>query len=427
MKPGDRLTLVVEKPAAGGRMIARHNGAIVLVSAAIPGETVEAVVEKVQRGTGWARTTRVVEPSADRVEAAGEWACGGSVFAHIAYARQLVIKQEIVRDAFTRIARLQPPDSLPIHRSPIDGYRMRARLHVLGGRAGFFKEGSHDLCDPAPTRQLLPATIDVLHALERALASASRADIAEIEVSENRPADERTIHLDLAPDTDPSRLGLLPEIAGVTGISCGPVGSRHALVLAGSPLVTDRLTIASAAGPLTVTLARHTRSFFQGNRFLLPELVAAVVDGVPSGRVLDLYAGVGLFAAALAARGDTEVTAVEGDRSAAHDLKGNAHTAGGTMTARHQAVETFLAVEKMRPTCVVVDPPRTGLSKEAMVRLAPLGATRIVYVSCDVATLARDARVLVDARYRLTSLSAFDLFPNTAHVESLAVFDIQTS
>src|SRR5687768_10578178 len=103
MKPGDRISLVVEKPAAGGRMIARHDGGIVLVSAAIPGETVDAVVERIQRGTVWARTTRVVTASADRVVPAGDWACGGNVYAHIAYDRQLVLKRDIVRDAFRRI------------------------------------------------------------------------------------------------------------------------------------------------------------------------------------------------------------------------------------------------------------------------------------------------------------------------------------
>jgi tRNA/tmRNA/rRNA uracil-C5-methylase (TrmA/RlmC/RlmD family) len=133
---------------------------------------------------------------------------------------------------------------------------------------------------------------------------------------------------------------------------------------------------------------------------------------------------VGLFSAALAVRGGGEVIAIEGDRTSADDLKTNAATAGGTITARHQSVETFLAVE--RPTgigTIIVDPPRTGMSKDALSGAMALGARRIVYVSCDIATLARDARKLVDAGYRLTSLRAFDLFPNTAHVESLAVFD----
>ena len=405
-------------------MIARHDGAIVLVSAAIPGETIEAMVEKVQRGTGWAKTTKVVEASPDRIDPPGDWACGGSVFAHIRYERQLAIKRDIIRDALTRIGRMAPPDTIQVHGSPIDGYRMRARLHLHDGRAGFFKEGTHELCDPGPTRQLLPATIDAVQDLEGVLRGVPQSGVREIEVSENCPADQRTIHLNLAEDTDPSRLGSLPGIPGVTGVSCGTTGNHHALVLSGSPIVTDTLTVAATARPLVVTLARHTRSFFQSNRFLLSDLVAAVVNAVPTGRVLDLYAGVGVFAVTLATRGDRGVIAVEGDRSAADDLKKNVSSAGRTMVARHQSVETFLAVEKdVQADAVILDPPRTGLSKEALTGVTGLHASRLVYVSCDVATLARDARLIVDGGYRLTSMTAFDLFPNTAHVESVAVFD----
>ena len=405
-------------------MIARHDGAIVLVSATIPGETIEAVVEKVQRGTAWARTVRVVEASPDRVEPASDWSCGGSVFAHIRYERQLTIKRDIIRDAFTRIGRMPLADTLPMSGSPTDGYRMRARLHMQDGRIGFFKEGSHLLCDPAPTRQLLPATIAALQEVERAMLARASAGVAEIEVSENCPANQRAIHFDLTPDGDPSRLGSMPAIAGITGVSSGAPRSHHSLQLSGSPFVTDTLMIPAADRAFAVRLERHVRSFFQSNRYLLPNLVAGVVDAVPRGRVLDLYAGVGLFAAALAARGGGEVIAIEGDRSAADDLKRNATATDGTMTARHQAVETFLSVERaVRADAVVVDPPRTGLSKEALTGVIAIGAARVVYVSCDVATLARDAAVLVAAGYQLTSLRAFDLFPNTAHVESLVVFD----
>ncbi len=424
MKPGDRLTLQVEKPAAGGRMIARHDATIVLVAAAIPGETVEARVEKVHRGTIWATTTRVIEASADRLDRGEDRSCGGSVFAHIRYDRQLALKCDIIRDGFNRIGRMPLPDSVPIRGSPIDGYRMRARLHVRHGRVGFFREGSHELCDPATTRQLLPATLDSLRQLEAAIGALPRQPVAEIEVAENCAADQRAVHLDLLPETDRSRLGSLPAIAGVTGVSCGALGSHHAVTLTGSPTVTDEVRIPAANATLVVTLARHVRWFFQGNRFLLSDLVAGVIDLVPVGRVLDLYAGVGLFAAALAARGDTQVVALEGDRSAADDLKRNATKANGSIAARHQSVETFLSVEKdVRVDTVIVDPPRTGLSKQALAGVLTLEAPRLVYISCDVATLARDARLLVDAGYRMRSVRAFDLFPNTAHVESVVVFD----
>ncbi|MBA3270453.1 MAG: TRAM domain-containing protein, partial [Acidobacteria bacterium] len=221
MKPGDRLTLTVERPAAGGRMIARHDGAIVLVSAVIPGETVEAEVEKMQRGTIWARPTRILQRSADRVAPEGDWRCGGNVFAHMSYDRQLAIKREIVRDAFTRIGRMTTPEHLPVIGSAVDGYRMRARLHVQGARVGFFREGTHQLCAAGPTRQLQPDTVESLERLAAALESHQPARISELEVSESCDAGQRVVHLEIAEAADPARLGPLPQVPGVTGASCG--------------------------------------------------------------------------------------------------------------------------------------------------------------------------------------------------------------
>src|SRR5436190_21783359 len=106
MNRGERLRLTIERPAAGGRMIARHEGAIVFVSGAIPGEVVEAEIEKVQRGTAWAAARKIIEPSPDRVDGAPDGACGGSVLAHIAYHRQRQIKSDIITDAFRRIGRI---------------------------------------------------------------------------------------------------------------------------------------------------------------------------------------------------------------------------------------------------------------------------------------------------------------------------------
>jgi 23S rRNA (uracil1939-C5)-methyltransferase len=142
-----------------------------------------------------------------------------------------------------------------------------------------------------------------------------------------------------------------------------------------------------------------------------------------SGEILDLYAGVGLFSVPLAAMGRLEVTAVEGDRASGADLRENARPHEPRLKVQIAGVEDYLASRTSTPATVIVDPPRTGMSKDAADRLVRLAAPRIVYVSCDPPTLARDARRLIDAGYRLNSLRAFDLFPNTPHVESLAVFD----
>jgi 23S rRNA (uracil1939-C5)-methyltransferase len=184
--------------------------------------------------------------------------------------------------------------------------------------------------------------------------------------------------------------------------------------------VSDTLSIADRI----VTLQRHVLSFFQGNRFLLRDLVAHVVGRVePEGEVVDLYAGVGLFAIAVAIVVGTRVTAVEGDRVAAYDLDANARHSGGAVEAVCQPVEVFAARTRIRPRTLILDPPRTGVSRAALEGAISLGAHHLIYVSCDVATLARDSRHLMEAGYVIRHVDAFDLFPNTPHVETVVVFE----
>jgi len=399
-------------------MIARHEGAIVFVAGAIPGEVVNAEIEKVQRGTGWAITRTVIERSPDRVPDAADGTspsdggCGGCVFAHIAYDRQRAIKAAIIDDAFRRLGRITLEAPVDVVASPIDGYRMRARLHVRNGRIGFFREATHSLCDAGPTRQLRPDTLAVLRALELALKALGRDTVGEIELSENVAATERALHLELLPNADPSRLAAVTTLEGLTGATCAPPESTRTMELWGSAMVSDVVSGAK--------LSRHARSFFQGNRFLLQPLVDHVLSHVTAGPVLDLYAGVGLFSLAAAVAGLGPVVAVEGDHFSAADLR---HNAAGRqdVSVRGEPVERYLPAATKAST-IILDPPRTGLSKEALAGAVAVRAPMLVYVSCDIATLARDARLLVDAGYLLTGVRAFDLFPNTAHVETVIVF-----
>jgi|SRR5689334_15693830 len=402
--PGATLPLVVEKPAVGGRMIARVDGQVVLVAGAIPGERVQARIERVGKGVAYAEAVAVDEPSADRRPPFTDLVCGGSLYAHIAYPRQRAIKAQVIADAFARIGRLQLPGEVGVAASPEDGYRMRARLHVRGRRVGFFREATHDVCDARDTRQLLPATCDVVDRLAAALRSVGADAVREIEVSENVEASQRAVHFVTAERVDRRIVDTLSTIDGITR----------------GPHVTDTLRLGDAA----VTLRRHVQAFFQGNRYLLTDLVAHVASQVPAGGALtDLYAGVGLFAVAAAATRGAAVVAVEGDPYAAADLRANAAAAGGHIVAKKGAVEGFLAGTRDATATVIVDPPRTGLSREALAALIDSAATRLIYVSCDVATLARDARRLVDGGYIIRRADAFDLFPNTPHVETVVVFE----
>jgi tRNA/tmRNA/rRNA uracil-C5-methylase (TrmA/RlmC/RlmD family) len=531
------IEIVIEKPVAGGRMLARHGGQVVLVAGTIPGERVRARIERVGRGVAFASVVDVLDAASTRRAPAGDPLCGGNVYAHVAYAAQPAIKAEVLRDALRHGGKIEWTGDLPVAPSPEHGYRMRARLHVRGGRAGFFREGTHDLCDAACTGQLRPEALDAASHFIACTPAAWLDAIEALELTENISGDQRTLHVLWSSRIRPPR-SLPPEgwridtIPHVTGISADHPLSGRARIVSGSPTVSDPVSLligsrddaaqtplsppqlqtdtagqpgsqlagrapassvsaaqsqpdaaeqpdghaagdaqapSASAGASELAAApqlqRHAASFFQANRFLLPQLVDAVARHVGEGPVVDLYAGVGLFAVTLAARGHEGIVAIEGDASSAHDLRINAEPFGARLRVEHTSVEQYLtgasgSATSASPspaaasassltstaststtsasgvvseraaarvlgteTTLVVDPPRTGMSREALAAIIALRAARVLYVSCDVATFARDLRRLLDHGYALTHLEAFDLFPNTAHIESLAVLN----
>ena len=423
LTPGDEIDAAIEKPAAGGRMIARHDGQILLVAGVIPGERVSVRIERVEKRLAFASAVRILAPSSDRRDAGSDPLCGGCVYAHIAYPRQVALKADIVADAFTRIGRIPIESPVPVGASPEAGYRMRARLHVRGDAVGFYRENTHEMCDARQTHQLLGESMAAIDTALAALGDA-RADVTSLELSENMAADERAFHLDVIPDARELEPALTRAItaAGLTG--CTARGRAGPLVCAGDPAVSDPLAALTHGRAESGRLRRQPASFFQGNRYLLPDLVVAVLEATPSsGSILDLYAGVGLFSVALAATGRDGITAVEGDRQSAADLKENAGSYPSAIRPLVGRVEDHVARRREIADTVIVDPPRSGISREAMDIIARHGARRIIYVSCDPPTMARDARRLLDAGYHLESLRGFDLFPNTPHVETLGVFD----
>jgi 23S rRNA (uracil1939-C5)-methyltransferase len=435
--PNQTLPLTIEKPAAGGRMLARASGQIVLVAGAIPGERVTVRVERVAKGVVFAETVTVDAPSPDRRAPFDDPLCGGCVYSHIGYRRQLDIKAAVITDAFKRIGRLELPGNIGVAASREDGYRMRGRLHVRGHRLGFFRENTHEVCDPRATRQLLPETCDALDRLMAAMRSLGLDAVREIELSENVDASDRAVYLDAGSEIDSRAIVTLAGTDGFTGMASafGIQGRAHvvdrlALRPKGQTAGSDPVARVETGAETTLALRRHVLAFFQGNRHLLSALVTHVVEQVRSdGEVIDLYAGVGLFSVSAAATRGVRVTAVEGDHHAAEDLVANAAECGGSVVAVHQSVENFLGSFRQntdrRAFTIIVDPPRTGLSKDALDAMLRLNASRLIYVSCDVATLARDARRIVDADegYAIARADAFDLFPNTPHVETVVVFD----
>jgi 23S rRNA (uracil1939-C5)-methyltransferase len=416
--PGTILTLHIERPAVGGRMIARHEGAVVLVAGAIPGERVTARVERVQRRTVWARVVEVLDRSPDRVDPDAGVACGGNVLAHLSAARQTIIKAEMLADAFRRIGRVDLP-GVPVVPSPPEGYRTRARVHVRAGRWGFFEEGSHRLCDVRGSRQMSTPSAEIVDRLCAAVVRTNAGVSAEIEWAETADGAGRAAHITLE-KADGKAMAALGLVAGLDSASWSAVDREKEHLLWGDVHLVDRIDVAGQTG---VPVLHHARSFFQGNRHLLQPLVSDVLERVTGTRVLDLYAGVGLFSVAAVTAGKT-VMAVEGHATAADDLRRNAAARPEALRYRHNAVEEELTLATAaRADTVIVDPPRTGLSAEVSRALAAGDVPRIVYVSCDPATLARDVRVLVDGGYKMSDVRAYDLFPRTAHVETVLTLD----
>jgi tRNA/tmRNA/rRNA uracil-C5-methylase (TrmA/RlmC/RlmD family) len=172
-----------------------------------------------------------------------------------------------------------------------------------------------------------------------------------------------------------------------------------------------------------VRLRHDVRSFFQANRFLLQTLAQHVLDAALDGPALDLYAGTGLFGLVVAAVMRVPVVLVEGDPWSSRDLANNAAPFEGLAQVERESVERFVSEPCGGCRTWIVDPPRTGLSDAVRAAIGRDRPERVVYVSCDVATLARDVRALTERGYEATALTGFDLFPSTAHVESVCVLD----
>jgi 23S rRNA (uracil1939-C5)-methyltransferase len=296
---------------------------------------------------------------------------------------QLAAKAEILRDAVVRIGGLEAPGEIAVEPSPPYGYRGRARVGVARGVVGYRRLRSHALEPAAACPVLVPE-------LERALAA-------------------------LAADP-PARDGEIELCAGDDGRvrAWGPGGLLH-----------GEAALAIDAGPARIGVSPGV--FFQGNALVRGALLEAVLAAAGGGRrALDLCAGAGFFSLALAER-FAEVLAVESSPPAVRDLRRNVEASGAkNVLVECAPLERFLAGPAAREfgaDALVVDPPRTGLGaalSRGLAAAAGAGA-RVVYVSCAPATLARDLAVLAAEGLQLRALRGFDLFPQTAHVEAVAV------
>jgi 23S rRNA (uracil1939-C5)-methyltransferase len=423
LRVGQTLDVRIEKAVYRGLGLARVDGQVLFVPRAYAGERWRVELLTRERGYLRAHALELLEPAAARRPApcAHFAECGGCSYQDLDYEAQLELKRAVLHEALMR-AGLTPPADVPLHASPEQGWRMRASLHYDArgaGRLGLYAEGSHRVVDLERCLQLSPeldaSARAVLGALQRCPDRAGL--VSGVQLAEAPDGRTRVVALELAADaSQAARLrGLMDALPGLSGLGVvAQAGrSRRYVSLHGSPHIHAHV--------LGFELHAHVQCFFQANRFLLEPLVERVRAwaGGP-GPLLDLYAGVGLFALPLAATG-ARVRAAELHPQAVEDGRANARRAGLDIDLFQGDVRAALAVWSTEAgERVVLDPPRAGAGPEVVSAVAARRPADIVYVSCDPATLARDLRAFAGHGYVLDGLEAFDMFPDTFHLEAVA-------
>ena len=368
------------------------DGLALFVPFAAPGDLVRIRMVERKKRFGRGEIVELIEPGPDRVDAPCSvfGRCGGCRWQHLAYPAQLEAKRKILREALTRIGGWMPPEEIPFTPSP-SGYGYRTRARVLLGRAGvgYRREASHALCPVERCPILVPELDAELARWAGGEGSQGRVDAPE--------------EWEMVADDGGSvrRHGLEGSAAAL------PAPSEFSVA-------GDRMTISPG-------------TFVQANRLLHAALHRAVLAAAGRGaRALELHAGAGFFSLVLARQFEA-LEVVESSSGAVADLRVNLARAGLSHVQVSEGHVDRMLESRARDgvDLVLLDPPRAGLSESASAALIEIAAPRVVYLSCDPATLARDTARLGAGGYALESVEGFDLFPQTAHLEALVVLTRQ--
>jgi 23S rRNA (uracil1939-C5)-methyltransferase len=426
------MKLTIEKSIYGGAGLARSEGKAVFVPFALPGETVDAQITIDRGGYAEAELIDVLETSPARVDPACRYfgECGGCHYQHASYAEQLTMKKQILQETLERAHLSNLPEIATLSAEPFH-YRSRARFQIdrATSKLCYKKRASHAnlLVDACP----ISAPI-LEEALKLFNANASRWQLAkhfnEVEIFTNAEQSGLLLTLWAGSNAGAANAALqkmwlvlekdLPQCIGAAAFS-SERGNQRSRMLASAG--DSSLMYAVAGQNYRVSIG----SFFQVNRFLIDPLVELVTREAAGTLAWDLYAGVGLFARHLLSSFD-HVVAVESAPSSVRDLRHN--LSGGSHRIVASNTFDFLRKEhasrEERPALVIVDPPRAGLGKEVTTLFGKLRPAHITYVSCDPATLSRDLKSLLDSGYSLKQLHMVDMFPQTFHLEGVAMLSL---
>ncbi len=399
---GDRLEVKIDSVAFGGLGVGRVGRLVIFVPFAADGDTVEIEIASVRRAYATGRICRIVEPSPFRSAAPCAYygRCGGCQYQHIAYGHQLDIKRRQVTETFARIGRVpDPPVRRAIPSPKPYGYRCKADFHVR----------------LAPGR---PPLIGYKEAADSRIVPVTRCEIVDESINRSLA----TLRKDLENSSPPSGGGGRQE-ERVTLWS----GAEEAIPGFGRSQAPGNRVLRSVKGKI---LRVPAAGFFQANSTLVDTMVDAVVQAsAPSGAetLLDAYCGSGLFSLFLAPRVE-RLFGVDADREAIRCAEENLREEGvpnGEFFAGDvgEWLRAFFLERKNTVDIAVLDPPRIGCSPDVLDGLLGLNPLRIVYISCNPATQARDIRRLLDGGYRLTELQPMDMFPQTKHIEVVGILE----
>ena len=407
------MEVTIERILPGGFGLAHADGRTIMVALAAAGDRARIRVDRVKGNVSFASIEEIITPSPHRVEPPCPYfgRCGGCDFQQMNYPVQLDAKAEIIRDCLRRLARIENIPDFQITPAPDPWhYRSRAQWQydAVNQRLGYFESGSRNVCDVAECAVLAPQLQSVLESLRASMSSG------------------------LLPDARDFR-----AVLGDEDVSISPrVRGSSPTVREGSELEVDNQAVRDITRTVRGESYRfNAESFFQANDALVPELIDAAVGDAKGKTALELYCGVGLFTLPLARR-FSRVIGVESDRAAAKFARDSLAGAGLTNAEvairdvgvwledvkRHdlsRLSKASAAALQNEIDLVLLDPPRVGAESRVIAGVLGLKPQRISYVSCDPATLARDLKKLIAGGYQLATISAFDMFPQTHHVETV--------
>ncbi|HKT82947.1 MAG TPA: class I SAM-dependent RNA methyltransferase [Solirubrobacterales bacterium] len=411
----DTLTLRAGPPAHGGACIARDDGRVVFVHYALPDELVEVEARGRRGGAAFAAATRVLEPSPDRVEPPCPHfgTCGGCHWQHARYSAQLELKRAATAETWQRAGLRLPPETPVLGMARPWRYRIRGEFEAAGPpgavRFGLHRERSHSV---------LPLEVCPIHheRIEAGLLAFGQA------VSELGLEHAQTLRL----TAEPAGSGLLWDLRfrGQPRMRApAELAARAAELLPGVALLDDSMSLEF----LGFTFRVRSDTFVQTNHrqmLVLYEAALEMLVARPEESVLDLYSGIGTLSLA-AARHAASVTSVE-ENPRAVQLGRLATRINGVQNVRFLVGRVESALKQARlgeHQAAILDPPRAGCAPEALSELLRLQPDRIVYVSCEPSTHARDLALLVRGGYRVRRAAVVDMFPQTYHVESVALLE----